>query len=71
MHWPVRTVWLVHVISDRCGDSGALAGLDARLRAPDHVGDITTIRARGRENDAPVDRAALNARSPLRTNAVR
>ena len=36
-----RIAWLAHVVLDWCGDEGELVGLDARLRAPNFLGDTT------------------------------
>jgi hypothetical protein len=36
-----RISWAAHVLTDWCGDEGELSGLDARLQAPDYLGDIT------------------------------
>jgi acyl dehydratase len=48
-----RISWLAHVVLDWCGDEGELVGLDARLRAPNFLGDTTwfTGRVTGKSRD--------------------
>ena len=41
-----RIAWVAHAVTDWCGDTGALIGLDARLRPPNYLGDITTFWGR-------------------------
>lgn len=36
-----RIAWAGHVLTDWCGDDGELVGLDARLKAPNYLGDTT------------------------------
>jgi acyl dehydratase len=53
-----RISWAGHVFTDWCGDDGELVGLDARLQAPDYLGDTTWFT--GRVTDKQVcDRGAL------------
>lgn len=46
-----RISWAGHVLTDWCGDDGALVALDGRLQAPDYIGDTTwfTGRVTGKE----------------------
>lgn len=48
-----RISWAAHVLTDWCGDEGELTGLDARLQAPNYLGDITqfTGKVTGTETD--------------------
>lgn len=53
-----RISWAAHVLTDWCGDDGELVGLDARLQAPDYLGDTTWFT--GHVTDKEVtDRGAL------------
>lgn len=40
-----RIAWAGHLLTDWCGDSGELVALDARLRAPNYLGDTTWFKA--------------------------
>jgi acyl dehydratase len=41
-----RISWVGHVLTDWAGDDGELTGLDARLQAPDYLGDTTWFAGR-------------------------
>lgn len=45
-----RIGWLTHCLTDWCGDAGRLVGMDARLRAPNYLGDVTWITGTVTEN---------------------
>jgi acyl dehydratase len=38
-----RISWAAHLVTDWCGDSGFLRGLDARLKRPNVLGDVTIL----------------------------
>lgn len=51
-----RISWVGHVLTDWCGDDGELVGLDARLQAPDYIGDTTWFTGRVTDKQAAAGR---------------
>ena len=40
---PQRISWVAHLCTDWCGEAGVLLDLDARLLAPNYIGDVTWL----------------------------
>jgi len=43
---PQRIAWLVHLVTDWAGDHAQVRAVEARLRAPNLLGDLTTVTGR-------------------------
>jgi acyl dehydratase len=72
-----RVAWMAHLLTDWCGDDGALVELDVRIRRPNLLGDVTWIDGevtgiRETDDGRVIDCAlrAVNQRGEVSTTAT-